>query len=252
MRAHDAQPRDVVVERVERRHRGDQGDGLVELRQHRLRVGEQRREVRIGSIQRFGDPRLVLVLQSFVRGLATNVHIDFDTVPRGVLGLKGSPCARDIARLQSGDGVDQRRPYGFDARDLEALALRNRLTGAVREGQRGYHNGADSTKFLDHPDTDAGTEASKLFRNRQQIASSITLESKTCKWDNARAVIIHAVIDGSVGAVRDKAKDLYDTAQLEEKQFNATKLYRQIVEEYPESAYANQAKTRLAELEKAR
>ena len=34
----------------------------------------------------------------------------------------------------------------------------------------------------------------------------------------------------------DKAKDLYDTAQLEEKQFNkphATKLYRQIVEEIP-------------------
>jgi outer membrane protein assembly factor BamD (BamD/ComL family) len=53
----------------------------------------------------------------------------------------------------------------------------------------------------------------------------------------------------------DKAKDLYDTAQLEEKQFNkphATKLYRQIVEEYPDSPYANRAKTRLAELEKAR
>jgi TolA-binding protein len=53
----------------------------------------------------------------------------------------------------------------------------------------------------------------------------------------------------------DKAKDLYDTAQLEEKQFNkphATKIYRQIVEEYPDSPYANQAKTRLAELEKAR
>ena len=36
----------------------------------------------------------------------------------------------------------------------------------------------------------------------------------------------------------DKAKDLHDTAQLEEKQFNkphATKLYRQIVEEYPDS-----------------
>ena len=46
---------------------------------------------------------------------------------------------------------------------------------------------------------------------------------------------------------------MYDTAQLEEKQFNkphATKLYRQIVEEYPSSPYANQAKTRLAELEK--
>ena len=53
----------------------------------------------------------------------------------------------------------------------------------------------------------------------------------------------------------DKAKDLYDTAKLEEKQFNkphATQLYRQIVEEYPDSPYANQAKTRLAELEKAR
>jgi TolA-binding protein len=53
----------------------------------------------------------------------------------------------------------------------------------------------------------------------------------------------------------DKAKDLYDTAQLEEKQNNkphATKLYRQIVEEYPDSPYTNQAKTRLAELEKAR
>ena len=53
----------------------------------------------------------------------------------------------------------------------------------------------------------------------------------------------------------DKAKDLYDTAKLEEKQNNqphTTKLYRQIVEEYSDSPYANQAKTRLAELEKAR
>jgi len=53
----------------------------------------------------------------------------------------------------------------------------------------------------------------------------------------------------------DKAKDLYDTAQLEEKQNNrphATKLYRQVVEDYPDSPYANQAKSRLTELEKAR
>ena len=53
----------------------------------------------------------------------------------------------------------------------------------------------------------------------------------------------------------DKAKELYDTAQFEEKQNNrphATKLYRQIVENYPDSPFANQAKTRLAELEKAR
>ena len=53
----------------------------------------------------------------------------------------------------------------------------------------------------------------------------------------------------------DKATDLFDTAQFEEKQNNrphATKLYRQIVENYPDSPYANQARTRLAELEKAR
>lgn len=53
----------------------------------------------------------------------------------------------------------------------------------------------------------------------------------------------------------DKAKDLFDTAQLEEKQNNrphAVQLYRQIVEAYPDSPYANQAKTRLAELEKTR
>ena len=53
----------------------------------------------------------------------------------------------------------------------------------------------------------------------------------------------------------DKAKDLYDTAQLEEKQNNrpnATKLYRQVVEDHPDSPYANQAKSRLAELEKPR
>ena len=48
----------------------------------------------------------------------------------------------------------------------------------------------------------------------------------------------------------DKAKDLYDTAQFNKP--HAAKLYRQIVEDYPNSPYANQAKTRLAELEKAR
>jgi outer membrane protein assembly factor BamD (BamD/ComL family) len=53
----------------------------------------------------------------------------------------------------------------------------------------------------------------------------------------------------------DRAKDLYDTAQLEEKQNNrphATKLYRQLVEEYPDSPYADQAKSRLVQLEKPR
>ena len=53
----------------------------------------------------------------------------------------------------------------------------------------------------------------------------------------------------------DNAGDLYDPAQFEEKQNNrphAAKLYRQIVKEYPDSPFANQAKARLAELEKAR
>ena len=51
----------------------------------------------------------------------------------------------------------------------------------------------------------------------------------------------------------DKAKDLYETAQFEEKQSNkahATKLYRQIVEQHPNSPYVSQAKSRLAELER--
>ena len=49
----------------------------------------------------------------------------------------------------------------------------------------------------------------------------------------------------------DKAKDLYDTAQFEETRNNgphAAKLYRQIVEEHPDSPYADQAKTGLAAL----
>jgi hypothetical protein len=47
----------------------------------------------------------------------------------------------------------------------------------------------------------------------------------------------------------DQAKDLYDTVQLEEKQFNkphATKLYRQI----SRLALCESAKTRLAELDR--
>jgi TolA-binding protein len=40
--------------------------------------------------------------------------------------------------------------------------------------------------------------------------------------------------------------------QKQNNKSHATKLYRQIVEEYPDSPYANQAKTRLAALEKPR
>ena len=52
-------------------------------------------------------------------------------------------------------------------------------------------------------------------------------------------------------ACGDKAKDLFATAQFEEKQFNqphAVQLYQEIVNHYPESPYAAQAKERLAAL----
>ena len=53
----------------------------------------------------------------------------------------------------------------------------------------------------------------------------------------------------------NNAKELFDTAKLEELQFNpdhATKLYQEIVNKYPESEYAEKAKERLAALKKAK
>ncbi len=50
----------------------------------------------------------------------------------------------------------------------------------------------------------------------------------------------------------DKAKELFDTAQLEERQYNAAhaqKLYREIVTKFPDSPYADQARERLTALE---
>lgn len=49
----------------------------------------------------------------------------------------------------------------------------------------------------------------------------------------------------------DRAKDLYETAALEEKQFNQTqavRLYTELMEKYPESSYAARAQERLAAL----
>jgi outer membrane protein assembly factor BamD (BamD/ComL family) len=51
----------------------------------------------------------------------------------------------------------------------------------------------------------------------------------------------------------DRAKDLYQTAQFEEQQFNsahAIKLYHEVVEKYPSSPYAEPARQRLSELQK--
>jgi hypothetical protein len=55
-----------------------------------------------------------------------------------------------------------------------------------------------------------------------------------------------------LAACGDKAKELFETAQFEEQQFNkphATELYRRIVKDYPDSPYAAQARSRLAQLE---
>ncbi len=51
---------------------------------------------------------------------------------------------------------------------------------------------------------------------------------------------------------QDRAQQLYETAQLEEKQFNeehAMALYREILEKHPRSGFAPKAKERLDALE---
>lgn len=67
-----------------------------------------------------------------------------------------------------------------------------------------------------------------------------------------RLLLVAMLVLAAAGCSGDKSKELYDTAQFEEKQNNrehAKKLYQQIVEKYPESPVAKQAKERLAALE---
>ena len=57
------------------------------------------------------------------------------------------------------------------------------------------------------------------------------------------------------GCSANKAEELFETAKLEERQFNpehASKLYREIVDKYPESEYAEKAKERLSALKRAK
>ncbi len=73
-----------------------------------------------------------------------------------------------------------------------------------------------------------------------------------------RLVIVVALgiaLLGAGGCAGDKGKELWDTAQFEEKQHNlehATRLYTEIVARYPGSPYARKAEERMAELKKPR
>ncbi len=63
----------------------------------------------------------------------------------------------------------------------------------------------------------------------------------------AVSAMILAALMGACSA--DKSKELFDTAQLEEKQNNpehARQLYQEIVTKYPKSPLAKQARDRLA------
>lgn len=55
------------------------------------------------------------------------------------------------------------------------------------------------------------------------------------------------------GCTGDKAKDLMDTALLEEKQHNpdhARQLYQEIIQKYPDNPFVRDAQKRLADLKK--
>lgn len=55
----------------------------------------------------------------------------------------------------------------------------------------------------------------------------------------------------AAGCAGEKGKELFETAQFEEKQHNqehAAQLYREIIRKYPGSDYAGMAEKRLAEM----
>lgn len=62
------------------------------------------------------------------------------------------------------------------------------------------------------------------------------------------AMVVLALLGGCAG---DKGKELFETAQFEEKQHNldhAKQLYQEIVTKYPDSPVAKQAQERLTAL----
>jgi len=68
-----------------------------------------------------------------------------------------------------------------------------------------------------------------------------------------RRVLLAICLAVALAGCSDRPRELFETAQFEEKQTNlehAGKLYREIIEKYPDSPYAARAKERLAELER--
>lgn len=63
--------------------------------------------------------------------------------------------------------------------------------------------------------------------------------------------LLSAVMLMAGGCAGEKGKELYETAQFEEKQHNqehAAQLYREIIKRYPGSDYAEKAGKRLTEI----
>ena len=68
---------------------------------------------------------------------------------------------------------------------------------------------------------------------------------------------LSVILAGSIGcaSAEDRAGELYDTAQFEEKQTNfehATHLYREILVDYPETSWADEARERLEAIEESK
>ncbi|HMK60370.1 MAG TPA: hypothetical protein VK452_04390 [Dissulfurispiraceae bacterium] len=71
--------------------------------------------------------------------------------------------------------------------------------------------------------------------------------------ESARAFFIGMIVCMLLACSGQQAKELYDTAKLEELQHNsahAVQLYEQIIVRYPSSDYAIKAKERIDELKK--
>jgi hypothetical protein len=113
----------------------DQGNELVEFREHALHLGSERCEIGRCAFERLGDLGLILVLQLVVHRPAAGIDVELDAVPGRVIGPKGFPGRRRVALLHRIKRVDQGRTNGLQAGDLETLG-RRRAHGRGRIDER--------------------------------------------------------------------------------------------------------------------